>query len=60
VFPAAALAGRGRIGDTELRCETPEWSLRWHTGYPPRAEDHHDVPLLCQRFGLELPEIYRD
>jgi hypothetical protein len=23
---------------------------------PPRAVDHHDVPLLCERFGIDLPD----
>jgi lincosamide nucleotidyltransferase A/C/D/E len=58
-FPAAALDGHGLIGTTDVRCEHPEWSVRWHTGYPARAVDHHDVPLLCERFGLELPEAFR-
>jgi lincosamide nucleotidyltransferase A/C/D/E len=59
VFPAAALDGHGLIGTTDVRCEHPEWSLRWHTGYPPRPVDHHDVPLLCERFALELPQAFR-
>ena len=55
VFPAEALAGRGTIAGTPVRCESAEWSLRWHTGYPARPVDHHDVRLLCQHFGLALP-----
>jgi lincosamide nucleotidyltransferase A/C/D/E len=54
-FPASALAGRGAIAGTAVRCEAAEWSVRWHTGYPPRDADRHDVPLLCERFGLDLP-----
>ena len=55
-FPAGALAGEGRIAGTPVRCEAPEWAVRWHTGYPPRDADRHDVPLLCERFGIDLPE----
>jgi len=55
VFPADALAGRGRIAGVTVRCEAPEWAVRWHTGYEPRPVDGHDVALLCQRFGLEVP-----
>jgi len=58
-FPLAALAGSGMIGGAPVRCEAPEWSVRWHTGYPPRSVDHHDVTLLCERFGLELPTEFR-
>ncbi|MEV0732615.1 aminoglycoside nucleotidyltransferase [Polymorphospora sp. NPDC050346] len=59
LFPAAALAGRGLIAGVPVRCEAAEWAVRWHTGYPPREVDRHDVPLLCTRFGLDLPEAFR-
>ncbi len=59
VFPAEALTGRGVIAGTTVRCEAPAWAVRWHTGYPPRAVDRHDVRLLCERFGVDLPETLR-
>ena len=34
VFPAAALQGRGVIAGRPVRCDAPEWALRWHSGYP--------------------------
>ncbi|MEU8659556.1 nucleotidyltransferase domain-containing protein [Actinoplanes philippinensis] len=55
-FSAEALAGRGSIAGAEVRCESAEWALLWHTGYPARAVDRHDVRLLCRRFGLAVPE----
>ncbi len=55
-FPAEALAGQGTIAGTAVRCEAADWSVRWHTGYPPRAVDRHDVLLLCERFGIDVPE----
>ena len=58
-FPAEALSGRGTIAGKAVRCDAPEWAVRWHTGYPPRAVDHHDVPLLCSRFRIDLPEGFR-
>ena len=58
-FPTSALSGRGTIGGRTVRCEAPEWAVRWHSGYPLRPVDRHDVPLLCARFGLELPDLYR-
>ncbi|MEV6298898.1 aminoglycoside nucleotidyltransferase [Actinoplanes sp. NPDC051861] len=57
-FPASALEGRGVIAGRPVRCEAAEWAVRWHTGYPPRAADRHDVPLLCHKFNLELPEAF--
>ncbi|SNY73254.1 lincosamide nucleotidyltransferase A/C/D/E [Paractinoplanes atraurantiacus] len=58
-FPAEALTGQGEISGRQFRCETPTWSVRWHTGYPPRPADHHDVPLLCDRFNIARPEAFR-
>jgi lincosamide nucleotidyltransferase A/C/D/E len=57
-FPVDALAGRGAIAGTDVRCESPEWAVRWRTGYPPRPNDLHDVPLLCARFGIPLPACF--
>jgi lincosamide nucleotidyltransferase A/C/D/E len=55
-FPAEALAGRGSIAGREVRCESVEWAVRWHTGYPARPVDVHDVTLLCKRFGIAVPD----
>lgn len=58
-FTLADLGGEGRILDMVVRCETPEWALRCHTGYTPRAVDFSDVAHLCARFGFPLPEPFR-
>lgn len=58
-FPDSALAGIGTIDGVTVRCEAPEWSVRFHDGYPLRESDRHDVPLLCERFGIDLPAGYR-
>jgi lincosamide nucleotidyltransferase A/C/D/E len=58
-YPAEALAGSGAIAGTQVRCESALWPVRWHSGYPLRAVDHPDVSLLCERFGIELPERFR-
>ena len=39
-------------------CITPEWMVEFHTGYPLDENDYHDVKLLCQRFGIAIPEAY--
>jgi lincosamide nucleotidyltransferase A/C/D/E len=56
VFPAEALDG---IGSISVRCETAEWSVRWHTGYPARPIDGDDVTRLCERFAIPVPEAFR-
>ncbi len=58
VVPGEALGGHGVIAGTAVRCEAAEWAVRWHTGYPPREVDRHDVSLLCERFGIDLPESF--
>jgi lincosamide nucleotidyltransferase A/C/D/E len=58
-IPVAALAGHGTIAGTAVRCEAPEWSVRWHSGYPVRDVDRHDIRLLCEYFGFDLPVVYR-
>jgi hypothetical protein len=58
-YPSDALDGRGAINGTDVRCEAAAWSLLWHTGYPARPVDFHDVRRLCARFDLELPEMFR-
>lgn len=54
-FPSAALSGQGTVAGRAVRCEDPEWALRWHTGYPPREVDHHDIAALCSAFGFDPP-----
>jgi lincosamide nucleotidyltransferase A/C/D/E len=59
-YPAADLAGSGRIGGRQVRCITPELQLRHHdysTGGPDDI-DWDDVRVLCERFGLAIPPAY--
>jgi lincosamide nucleotidyltransferase A/C/D/E len=58
LYPAAGLAGEGTIAGRPVRCLTPKLLLLHHTGYEPQAKDHHNVKLLCERFGLALPGAY--
>jgi lincosamide nucleotidyltransferase A/C/D/E len=55
LFNADDLAGEGAIGGVPVRCERPAFSLRNHTGYPPRDVDRHDMAILCEHFGLPMP-----
>jgi lincosamide nucleotidyltransferase A/C/D/E len=54
-FTDRDLSGEGEILGTSVRCEHPEFALRNHSGYELRAVDQHDIALLCDRFGFELP-----
>jgi lincosamide nucleotidyltransferase A/C/D/E len=58
-YRADALIGEGFIGGRRVRCISPEWLVRFHAGYEPTETDYHDVMAICERFGIELPEMYR-
>ena len=58
MYPAASLAGIGTIAGHPVRCISPEWMVRFHSGYELKPKDLHDVSALCEKFGIELPEEY--
>jgi lincosamide nucleotidyltransferase A/C/D/E len=53
------LTGRGSINGHPVRCISPEWLVKFHTGYELDENDYHDVRLLCERFGIAMPDRYR-
>jgi lincosamide nucleotidyltransferase A/C/D/E len=58
VFPAAVLEGVGEIDGKTVKCISPEWMVKWHTGDKLRETDFQDVPALCREFGIKLPAEY--
>lgn len=58
MYPAGSLDGMGSIGGHPVRCITPVHLVAFHTGYPWRPQDIHDVSALCERYGIALPEEY--
>jgi len=57
-FPAWGLEGVGRVADREFPCLAPKLLVLFHTGYEPQQKDWHNVWLLCERFGIEVPSSY--
>lgn len=55
-YAAEHLTGRGTIDGYPVRCIAPEWLVRFHTGYQPDDNDWHDVRLVCERFGIPVPD----
>jgi lincosamide nucleotidyltransferase A/C/D/E len=53
------LTGRGSINGYPVRCVSPNWLVKFHAGYDPDENDYHDVRLLCERFGIAIPDEYR-
>ena len=58
-YPPEGFTGEGLIGGRAVRCLTPEVQLECHLGYEPKKTDRHDMRLLAERFGLQLPRAYR-
>ncbi|HEV8596889.1 MAG TPA: aminoglycoside nucleotidyltransferase [Candidatus Dormibacteraeota bacterium] len=59
LYPAEALSGSGSVARREVACITPEWLVRFHSGYELDANDRADVAALCAKFGIPLPAEYR-
>lgn len=57
-YPFDSLKGSGVINGYPVKCVTPEWMVKFHTGYPLDENDYHDVKLLCRKFGIEIPPEY--
>lgn len=49
------LTGTGAIDGYSVKCISPEWMVRFHSGYELDENDYRDVLALCQRFGIPLP-----
>ena len=59
-YPFESLTGTGTIQGVPVKCISPEWTIKFHTGYKLDENDYHDVKVLCQRFGLETPADYAE
>jgi lincosamide nucleotidyltransferase A/C/D/E len=58
IYPADSLTGTGTIAGHHVRCISPEWVVRFHSGYELQPKDFDDVSALCEKFGIQLPEEY--
>jgi lincosamide nucleotidyltransferase A/C/D/E len=57
-YPFDSLTGTGSINGFPVKCVSPEWMVRFHSGYTLDENDYHDVRALCDRFGIALPAEY--
>jgi lincosamide nucleotidyltransferase A/C/D/E len=58
MYPADSLTGTGIIAGKDVRCISPEWMVKFHSGYELKEKDFRDVSALCEKFGIRLPEDY--
>ena len=54
-FERQDLAGEGLIAGFAVRCIAPEMQMACHMGYQLPEVQLHDLELLRERFGVELP-----
>ncbi len=59
LYTAEALSGVGVVGGKTVKCISPEWVVRFHSGYVLREKDHHDVLAICEKFAIQVPEQYK-
>ena len=59
-YPAAALTGTGSILGHPVRCISPEWAVKFHSGYQLKEKDFRDVSALCGKFDIRLPEEFAE
>lgn len=57
-YPFDSLQGSGAINGFPVTCITPEWMLKFHSGYELDSNDYLDVKALCCHFGFDLPSEY--
>jgi len=59
MYPAASLTGTGNIQGQRVRCISPEWMVKFHSGYQLKEKDFRDVSALCRKFDIALPLAYQ-
>ncbi len=57
-YPFESLTGAGKINGHQVKCISPAWMVKFHTGYKPDENDYHDVLALGERFEIPLPPEY--
>lgn len=59
-YPAEGFRGTGRVAGQPVACLTAEVQVLCHLGYPPDADDYHDMRLLHECCGVALPTPYNE
>jgi lincosamide nucleotidyltransferase A/C/D/E len=58
-YPARGFSGFGHVAGVRIACLTAAVQFLHHLGYAPDEKDHHDMGLLADHFGIDLPAPYR-
>lgn len=58
MYPAASLSGTGKINGYSVKCISPVYLVKFHSGYELDENDYKDVSALCEWFGIDYPKEY--
>ena len=58
MYPADSLTGIGMICGCPVRCISPQWMVKFHSGYELTEKDYQDVSAICEKYGIAVPEEY--
>ena len=59
-YPLESLTGNGSVSGHPVKCISPEWMVKFHTGYQFDEDDYRDVKALCQHFNIKMPLEYEE
>jgi lincosamide nucleotidyltransferase A/C/D/E len=59
-YPPEGFSGTGRVAGQPVACLTAEVQVLCHLGYPPDADDYHDMRLLHECCSTSLPAPYSE
>lgn len=57
-YPTESLTGIGTLNGRQVKCISPEWMVKFHSGYELKEKDFRDVSALCEKFHIALPEEF--
>jgi lincosamide nucleotidyltransferase A/C/D/E len=52
MYPADSLSGIGIIEGHSVKCISPEYQIKFHSGYILKSKDYQDIAALKRKFGL--------
>jgi lincosamide nucleotidyltransferase A/C/D/E len=59
MYPIDSLKGSGVINGLKVNCISPEYVVKFHSGYDLKEKDYQDVSAVCKKFNIALPEEYK-
>jgi lincosamide nucleotidyltransferase A/C/D/E len=52
------LTGTGTISGYAVRSISPQWMVKFHSGYELTEKDYQDVLSICEKYDIALPDEY--